>query len=347
MPTTHKAPNFILSPNLFLFNIRAADDILDRQFTIELSSGKNRLYLQAFSKDLQDQWIHHITNHINPPHVINPTPPTSPAITKKLSGPSDVPKNPEDTSTNPLNRKPSIKINTQPIPQLQTLHEKRNNDIKADLSLQQSENSNQNQANSSENNKNQKKNELLHDIITTSKSTNLETKNTKISPLFQLPGNAICADCGKSEPRWCSINLGIILCIDCSGVHRSLGVHISKVRSLTLDALSNDISDLMFTLGNDMINKIYLSGREQKFHIIKTTSERQAIIREKYVNKIWVQLENLLKPDFDYFGFYDNRQVSVFSYNTIPGNLEDFEISSKNYEKLLRFGGFLVAPVDS
>jgi hypothetical protein len=47
--------------------------------------------------------------------------------------------------------------------------------------------------------------------------------------------NCICADCGAEDPDWASINLGILICIQCSGIHRSLGVHISKVRSLTLD----------------------------------------------------------------------------------------------------------------
>ena len=48
-------------------------------------------------------------------------------------------------------------------------------------------------------------------------------------------GNDKCADCGSKKPKWASINLGIMLCIECSGIHRSLGVHISKVRSVTLD----------------------------------------------------------------------------------------------------------------
>uniref|UniRef100_A0A8C8ZGU4 Arf-GAP with coiled-coil, ANK repeat and PH domain-containing protein n=1 Tax=Prolemur simus TaxID=1328070 RepID=A0A8C8ZGU4_PROSS len=51
-----------------------------------------------------------------------------------------------------------------------------------------------------------------------------------------VAGNSQCGDCGQPDPRWASINLGVLLCIECSGIHRSLGVHCSKVRSLTLDS---------------------------------------------------------------------------------------------------------------
>lgn len=46
-----------------------------------------------------------------------------------------------------------------------------------------------------------------------------------------IPGNDKCAECNAPEPDWASLNLGILLCIECSGVHRNLGVHISKVSS--------------------------------------------------------------------------------------------------------------------
>lgn len=56
------------------------------------------------------------------------------------------------------------------------------------------------------------------------------SKHEKPIDLLQtVRGNDICADCGAVEPDWASLNLGVLLCIECSGVHRNLGVHISKV----------------------------------------------------------------------------------------------------------------------
>lgn len=50
-----------------------------------------------------------------------------------------------------------------------------------------------------------------------------------VDALKSLPGNDKCADCGAPEPEWASLNLGVLICIECSGVHRKIGVHISKV----------------------------------------------------------------------------------------------------------------------
>uniref|UniRef100_A0A665UPX3 Arf-GAP with coiled-coil, ANK repeat and PH domain-containing protein n=1 Tax=Echeneis naucrates TaxID=173247 RepID=A0A665UPX3_ECHNA len=79
-----------------------------------------------------------------------------------------------------------------------------------------------------------------------------------------LPGNEQCCDCGQADPRWASINLGILLCIECSGIHRSLGVHCSKVRSLTLDSWEPELLKLMCELGNSVINHIYEGSYQEQ-----------------------------------------------------------------------------------
>ncbi|XP_063806502.1 arf-GAP with coiled-coil, ANK repeat and PH domain-containing protein 1 [Pseudophryne corroboree] len=99
-------------------------------------------------------------------------------------------------------------------------------------------------------------------------------KGTDVSAqdsVLRVPGNAACCDCRAAEPEWASINLGVTLCIECSGIHRSLGVHFSKVRSLTLDSWEPELVKLMCELGNNTINGIY-EARIEEMNIKKPTS---------------------------------------------------------------------------
>ncbi|XP_066457792.1 arf-GAP with coiled-coil, ANK repeat and PH domain-containing protein 2 isoform X2 [Eleutherodactylus coqui] len=107
-----------------------------------------------------------------------------------------------------------------------------------------------------------------------------------------IPGNTKCCDCGLPDPRWASINLGITLCIECSGIHRSLGVHFSKVRSLTLDTWEPELLKLMCELGNDVINSVY-EARVDAMGVKKPQNgcqrqEKEAYIKAKYVEKKFV-----------------------------------------------------------
>ncbi|RXN21660.1 arf-GAP with coiled- ANK repeat and PH domain-containing 1-like protein [Labeo rohita] len=107
-----------------------------------------------------------------------------------------------------------------------------------------------------------------------------------------ISGNGQCCDCGEPGPDWASINLGITLCITCSGIHRSLGVHFSKVRSLTLDSWEPELVKLMCELGNTAINKIYEARIEEitikKPHPSSPRQDKESWIRSKYVEKKFI-----------------------------------------------------------
>uniref|UniRef100_A0A8C5FND7 Arf-GAP with coiled-coil, ANK repeat and PH domain-containing protein n=1 Tax=Gadus morhua TaxID=8049 RepID=A0A8C5FND7_GADMO len=108
-----------------------------------------------------------------------------------------------------------------------------------------------------------------------------------------IAGNKQCCDCGEAGPDWASINLGITLCIVCSGIHRSLGVHFSKVRSLTLDSWEPELIKLMCELGNDAINRIYEARIQEitikKPHPTSPRGDKETWIRSKYVEKKFIQ----------------------------------------------------------
>ncbi|KAI1264112.1 ArfGap-domain-containing protein [Xylariaceae sp. FL1019] len=107
-------------------------------------------------------------------------------------------------------------------------------------------------------------------------------------------GNCWCADCGSgSKVEWVSINLGIILCIECSGIHRSLGTHISKVRSLTLDITSftYDIIELLLLVGNRVSNMVWEARLDPSLKpgAQATREQRLRFITAKYVDTAFVE----------------------------------------------------------
>ncbi|KAG8434343.1 hypothetical protein GDO86_012646 [Hymenochirus boettgeri] len=129
---------------------------------------------------------------------------------------------------------------------------------------------------------------------------------TILQRVQSIAGNYQCCDCGQTDPRWASINLGITLCIECSGIHRSLGVHFSKVRSLTLDSWEPELLKLMCELGNSTINQIY-EAKCEHLELKKPTSgcsrqDKEIWIKAKYVEKKFlnrlgsIELENDRKP---------------------------------------------------
>jgi hypothetical protein len=123
--------------------------------------------------------------------------------------------------------------------------------------------------------------------------------------------NLTCADCNAENPDWASLNLGILICIECSGIHRSLGTHISKVRSLLLDKWTRNTLNLIERIGNKNSNTFWeenlnVNGHDlisqKSFHNEQTDvgfitkpvatsrrDEKEAFITAKYINRAFVR----------------------------------------------------------
>jgi Arf-GAP/coiled-coil/ANK repeat/PH domain-containing protein len=122
-----------------------------------------------------------------------------------------------------------------------------------------------------------------------------KAKEKILKDLQRIKGNHICADCDAKDPDWVSLNLGIMICRDCSGVHRALGVHISKVRSIKLDKIDSFLMQYLQTVGNENSNSIWessLSNNPAHLKMRPTSSSdrgsREAFIRDKYEKKAFV-----------------------------------------------------------
>ncbi|PGH18770.1 hypothetical protein AJ79_00183 [Helicocarpus griseus UAMH5409] len=136
-------------------------------------------------------------------------------------------------------------------------------------------------------------------------------------------GNCWCADCGSlSKVEWVSINLGIVLCIECSGIHRSLGTHISKVRSLTLDihSFSNDIVEILLQIGNRVSNMIWESRLDPSLKPNAQSSREQRLkfITAKYNERAYVQP---LSSTLSRYATPDETLIASIKTNDIQGVL--------------------------
>ncbi|XP_055143221.1 arf-GAP with SH3 domain, ANK repeat and PH domain-containing protein 1 isoform X4 [Symphalangus syndactylus] len=107
-----------------------------------------------------------------------------------------------------------------------------------------------------------------------------------IEDVQRLPGNDICCDCGSSEPTWLSTNLGILTCIECSGIHREMGVHISRIQSLELDKLGTSELLLAKNVGNNSFNDIMEANLPSPSP--KPTPSSDMTVRKEYITAKYV-----------------------------------------------------------
>ncbi|GLI60022.1 hypothetical protein VaNZ11_002086 [Volvox africanus] len=114
----------------------------------------------------------------------------------------------------------------------------------------------------------------------------------QLRQLTLLEANRTCADCASSaaaaRPTWASINLGVFICMRCAGIHRGLGVHVSKVRSTTLDTWLPEQVANMARLGNRRANAHFEATLDPALRPSReNTQELERFIQLKYADKVW------------------------------------------------------------
>ncbi|XP_040839549.1 stromal membrane-associated protein 1 isoform X5 [Ochotona curzoniae] len=106
-----------------------------------------------------------------------------------------------------------------------------------------------------------------------------------LSKLLREEDNKYCADCEAKGPRWASWNIGVFICIRCAGIHRNLGVHISRVKSVNLDQWTPEQIQCMQEMGNTKARLLYEANLPENFRRPQTDQAVEFFIRDKYEKK--------------------------------------------------------------
>uniref|UniRef100_A0A8C7W1E6 ArfGAP with GTPase domain, ankyrin repeat and PH domain 2 n=1 Tax=Oncorhynchus mykiss TaxID=8022 RepID=A0A8C7W1E6_ONCMY len=117
-----------------------------------------------------------------------------------------------------------------------------------------------------------------------------QSEAVAIQAIRNAKGNSLCVDCEAPNPTWASLNLGALICIECSGIHRNLGTHLSRVRSLDLDDWPRELTQVLTAIGNHLANSIWESHTQGRHKPTPnaTREERESWIRAKYEQRMFV-----------------------------------------------------------
>ncbi|EFY86052.1 Zn finger-containing GTPase- Activating Protein for ARF [Metarhizium acridum] len=109
-----------------------------------------------------------------------------------------------------------------------------------------------------------------------------ETRS-KLAALQKESKNNICCDCSAPSPQWASPKFGVFICLSCAGVHRGLGVHISFVRSISMDAFKASEIERMRLGGNERWRTFFEEHEDTQMRGI---TWEDATIAERYSGEV-------------------------------------------------------------
>lgn len=135
-------------------------------------------------------------------------------------------------------------------------------------------------------------------LLSTPAASSFEMDAATFDEIQQLPGNSRCVDCGTKSPDWGSPNLGILFCFQCSGKHRGLGVHLSFVRSVRMDAWTDRQIRLMRQGSNDRCNA-FLRDHGVEVDNSNNKEDVRSRIRQKYDTEAAQLYQQVLKAEID------------------------------------------------
>ncbi|XP_068165119.1 arf-GAP with GTPase, ANK repeat and PH domain-containing protein 1 isoform X2 [Antennarius striatus] len=117
-----------------------------------------------------------------------------------------------------------------------------------------------------------------------------QTEAMALQTIRSIRGNGRCADCEAPNPDWASLNLGALICIECSGIHRNLGTHLSRVRSLDLDEWPLELIKVMKAIGNELANSVWEARTQGRVKpgLDASREERERWIRAKYEQRLFL-----------------------------------------------------------
>ncbi|KAJ7391113.1 Stromal membrane-associated protein 1 [Desmophyllum pertusum] len=134
---------------------------------------------------------------------------------------------------------------------------------------------------------------MSHNRAQKDKGQRANANQTILTDLLKEEENRYCSDCGAKGPRWASWNLGVFLCIRCAGIHRNLGVHISRVKSVNLDSWTPEQMESIQQWGNKRAAEFWECYLQNDFRRPQTDSAVEAFIRSKYERKQYLKKDGL------------------------------------------------------